>query len=100
MRIIDKPRGAGKTTDLIYLSEHTGYPILCLNKEYVLSESRKLNKSIKVFSVNEYEDKLKHNTISSNFEILIDEIDAVIQYFPEILNCNIYAVTLTSIHNR
>lgn len=31
MKILNMPRGTGKTTKLIYASEVTGYPILCAN---------------------------------------------------------------------
>lgn len=99
MRIIDKPRASGKTTDLIYLSEYLGYPIVCLSKEYVLSEAKKLGKNIEVHNAQVFEKKLKDNNLLFELEILVDEIDAVIKYCPEILNCNIHAATLTSYRN-
>lgn len=35
MNIINKPRGKGKTTQLIYTSATTGYPIVCQNQGMV-----------------------------------------------------------------
>lgn len=44
MKIYNLPRGSGKTTRMLYISEYTGYPILCINnthKTYVTELARK-----------------------------------------------------------
>lgn len=44
MKIYNLPRGSGKTTRMLYISEYTGYPILCRNnthKKYVTELARK-----------------------------------------------------------
>lgn len=43
MKIYNLPRGSGKTTRMLYISEYTGYPILCRNntqKKYVTELAR------------------------------------------------------------
>lgn len=46
MKILNMPRGTGKTTKLIYTSEVTGFPILCANLNAV-DNVKKMAKEMK-----------------------------------------------------
>lgn len=42
MKIINRPRGTGKTTQLIYLSEVSRIPIVSRNPNYIIDMAKKL----------------------------------------------------------
>lgn len=49
MKLIDKKRGSGKTTSLIYTSEITGYPIVtqnCRSVKQILEQTQKFGVKI------------------------------------------------------
>lgn len=96
-RLIIKDRAAGKTTQLLYTSETTGYPIVTWSEEskkLLLDKAKELNLIIpEPMTVQNWD--LKHR--GRNIEhVLIDDAERVIsealnQYF----NCDVIAVTLT-----
>lgn len=86
MKILAKPRGRGKTYDLIQRSLETGYPILVANtsqKEYI----QNMNNTVKVFTL--YDSK---RNISIYDKVIVDEIEMVLT---QILNKGVDMVSYT-----
>lgn len=75
-RII-KPRGTGKTSDLMHLAEKTGATIVCANPRAfeVKAHDYGFNNDIKFISYEEYFD----NAGIGDTEYLIDEIDGLLR---------------------
>lgn len=80
MRIWNKPRGSGKTTRMLYVSEYTGKSILVATKEraHILeNESKKLGLNIpKVLAVVDFLDR---DTTYCSKDIIIDEAFDVLE---------------------
>jgi hypothetical protein len=106
MKIINLPRGHGKTTRLLYASEFTNTPILCANqasKQHLLDRAKELNLNIPepitpadvtmwgMFATNTMRDR----------DILVDEAPMVLQSLLGYLGMNgeIKAITLTDEEN-
>lgn len=75
-RII-KPRGAGKTTEILHLAEENNAIVVCSNPRIYekLAQMRGFNSDITFISYDEYLNK----QYSSDTPILIDEIDGLMQ---------------------
>ena len=83
MKYIIKPRGLGKTTDLIELAAANDLPILTATNqgvEYIKVLSRRMGYDVKVYSL--YDIKTNKTRGLINKEILVDETDSV---FKELL---------------
>lgn len=77
MKWIIKPRGYGKTTDLIRLAAENNIPILtATNSEYVLNLAKRMGYNITVFTV--YDLKTGKHRGKDIKEIYVDEVDAVL----------------------
>lgn len=96
MKEYNLPRGSGKTTRLIFISEYTGYPIVTMTKGHTecLKESAKLcGASIPepiVFS-DLIEDKCK----PTPDEVLIDEVLVCLYMYLSQKGIGVSAVTYT-----
>lgn len=89
MKIIDKPRGTGKTWDMVLESYKTGYPILCFNKCH--SEFIRLcanNQKIEIPDPIVYEWNIKIES-----PVLIDDLD---KFLSQVIGTRVYAGSLTS----
>ena len=76
MKIINRPRGTGKTTQLIYLSECTGVPIVSYNPEYIIALANKMGCKIpKPLNVSEFSREL-----GGVRNYYIDDLDTVLPY--------------------
>lgn len=86
MKVIIKPRGYGKTTELILIAARTGKPILVATdsmKRYIKSRAKDMEiYDITCFSVKDIIN-LKHKGIITNFskDFLVDEFDCVFEEF-------------------
>ena len=86
MKVIIKPRGYGKTTELILISARIGKPILVATesmKRYIKSKAKDMQiPDITCFSVKDIIN-LKHRGIVTNFseDFLVDEFDCVFEEF-------------------
>lgn len=99
MNLINKPRGTGKTTQLVYTSATTGYPIVCHNCAMV-GDIQKMAEELgcdipKPVTVAEMRSSM--NRGSKKYEnVLVDEImfffDAAVK---EYLGANVVACTCT-----
>lgn len=75
-----KGRQTGKTTELIWDSYCTGFPIIVTTekrKRYVEYMAECLNMKIKVYTVNELKEKRTKEIID---RVLIDELEDVVEY--------------------
>lgn len=106
MKIINLPRGYGKTTRLLYASEFNNTPILCASqthKQHLLDRARELNLSIpepiKPSDVTMGSGIFK--TSLRDQDILVDEAPMVLQSLLSCLGMNgsIKAITLTEEEN-
>jgi predicted ATPase len=77
MEWIIKPRGLGKTSDLIRLAAENDIPILtATNSEYILNIARNKGYNITVFTINDLKsNKQRGRNIR---EMYVDEVDAVL----------------------
>lgn len=74
MNIIYKPRGAGKTTELVKMSAATGIPIVCLHPRYVLCVANDLSLDIPApIAVKDY-------VPFSKEKILVDNAEHILQH--------------------
>lgn len=73
MNVIIKPRGYGKTYDLIRLSSETRIPIVCMNPNFVEQDAKEYGYDIpRPLSPKEW--------ISTNAkEVYVDDIDCVLK---------------------
>lgn len=101
MKIINLPRGRGKTTRLLYASEFNNAPILCANqtsKQHLLDVARELNLKIsEPITPSDVTMGGVFKTSMRDQDILIDEVPMVLQ---SLLSClgmtgDIKAITLT-----
>lgn len=93
VRLIIKDRGKGKTTQLLYTSATTGYPILVSSNSqvnYLLQKAKELELVIPQPITRNY---LKGRQIDN---ILIDEgYDLIGEALENYIGCKVIAVTLT-----
>lgn len=104
MKIINLPRGYGKTTRLLYASEFNNIPILCANKnskQVLLDNAKMLNLKIpepitpsEIITGSRFE----ISQIGRDRDILIDEVPVVLQSLLDVFGfkCEVKAITLTS----
>ena len=98
IEVICKPRGGGKTYDLIMESAKAGTPILTpYNPNYIINLSRKMGVNIpQPITFNEYRRFRENGSLSVhrtwNGKLLIDEID---EFLNKILDANVEKVTYT-----
>lgn len=102
MKIINLPRGYGKTTRLLYASEFNNIPILCADKNYkqhLLDSAKKFNLHIpEPITIS---DVISGRAIGDK-NILIDEVPIVLQSLLSYLGMTgeIKAITLTDKENK
>ena len=72
-----KPRGGGKTTELLHLAEETGTILVSHCPQYVkkLAKEEGINDDIQIMSYSEF----IHRVRGSNEKFLLDEIDALLE---------------------
>ena len=101
MKIINLPRGRGKTTRLLYASEFSNIPILCATyaeKDYLVNQAERLGLTIHEPIV---ADEITSNRImgsnATKMDLLVDEAPMVLQNLLNSLGMNgeIKAITLT-----
>ena len=100
MRVINKARGKGKTTGLLYTSSIMNIPILTFNKENcdILKQNAdrlglEIPEPIAVTDLYHAEGKIK--TLTTN-DVLVDETLAVLENILKHFGVNPVAVTLTA----
>lgn len=101
MKIINLPRGHGKTTRLLYASEFTNTPILCTSqtsKQHLLESAERLN--LKIPEPITTSDVTMGGILKTSLrdqDILVDEVPMVLQYLLSNLGLHgdIKAITLT-----
>lgn len=97
IKILNKHRGWGKTTQLIYSSEVTGYPIIVKNrysKSIIISKALELKCNIpQPITVDEF----INNHLGNKYKnVLVDEGMDLIEYaLKQTLGTDIAAMTLT-----
>lgn len=98
MEVICKPRGCGKTYDLIMESARTGIPILtAYNSRYIADQARYMGIKIhQPMSVQEYKFFKNNGSLLNSQDwkgkLLIDEVDGVLE---QLLGTHIETVTCT-----
>ncbi len=98
IEVICKPRGCGKTYDLIMESARTGTPILTpYNPRYIINLAREMGVKIyQPITFNEYKRFRENRSLSIhrgwNGKVLIDEVDELLN---KILDANVEIVTCT-----
>ena len=98
MKIIKRPRQSGLTTQLIYTSEITGYPIVVLDT----TRAENLKKMAKRMNCNIPEPiifyNFKHQIIGKHRDkILIDDVDHMLEYIlTEYFQMSVAAVTIST----
>ena len=106
MKILNLPRGYGKTTRLLYASEFNDAPILCANqisKQHLLDRAKQLHLNIpEPITPSEAILGGAFKTNISDKDILIDEAPMVLQ---SLLSClgmkgEVKAITLTDKENE
>jgi len=99
IRLIDKPRGTGKTSELIYASEITGYPIVVNNINqviYISQMAKEMNCKIPEPII---ETELLDKNCHVADKVLIDEgTDIISKALDSYFNVHVVAVTFTSIN--
>lgn len=98
MKIINLPRGQGKTMRLLYASEWNGYPILCgthSQKEYLIDTAKRLGLNIPEPIV---ASKITTNSKATGQDVLVDEAHWVLQSLLKSMGMRgeVKAITLTS----
>ena len=99
MKLIIKNRGQGKTTQLIYTSEITRYPIVTTSRTSVeLIKNLAKELACNIPEPITYTD-LKNNKYrgNKNFEkVLVDDVDSILEeVLNEYLNCEVIGVTIS-----
>ena len=98
MKVIKRPRGSGKTTQLIYTSEITGYPIVVFDT----TRAENLKKMAEEMNCNIPEPVIfhnfKHQIIGRHRDkILIDDVDHMLEHIlTEYFQMSIAAVTIST----
>ena len=106
MKIINLPRGCGKTTRLLYASEFNDTPILCANqisKQHLLDMAKRLNLKIpEPITPSDVVDGGVFKTSIKDKDILIDEAPMILQSLLSCLGMNgdIKAITLTECDSK
>lgn len=102
MKIINLPRGQGKTVRMLYASEFNDAPILCANnmqKKYLIDKSKELGLQIPepITTSDVVLRKLKDDVIRDK-NILVDEAPMILQSLLNSLGMKgeVKAITLTS----
>lgn len=98
MKIYNVPRGSGKTTKLIHLSECLNAPILCATQKHrsiILSDSRKMNVKIpKPITVRDLVNgKLRGTNHSA---VLVDEMPMIFERLISYFGVNCLASTMSA----
>ena len=98
MKVIKRPRGSGKTTQLIYTSEITGYPIVVSDTtraENLKKMAKEMNCNIPepiIFGNFKYQILGKHRD-----KILIDDLDSMLEFIlTEYFQVSVAAVTIST----
>ena len=100
MKIINLPRGYGKTTRMLYASEFNDAPILCVSqhhKQHLLDRAKELNLQIpEPITPSDVMGGI-FKTSRGDTDILIDDAQAVLRYLLSGLGMtgNIKAITIT-----
>lgn len=98
MRLLIKDRAKGKTTQMIYTSEATGYPIVVeteMQKNFIMDKAKEMDIVIpEPITINEIEHrKLREYRIE---KVIIDEgYNIIANALKEYIGCEVAAVTLT-----
>lgn len=101
MKIINLPRGQGKTTRLLYASEFNNTPILCASqayKQYLLDSAKRLKLNIpEPITTSDVVIGGVFKTSMRDQDILVDEAPTVLQYLLNHLGMtgSVKAITLT-----
>lgn len=101
MKIINLPRGCGKTTRLLYASEFQDIPILCATctqKDYLVSQAEKLGLVIpEPIVVSEITSNRVRGSNAAKMDLLVDEAPMVLQTLLNSLGMmgEVKAITLT-----
>ena len=101
MKIINLPRGCGKTTRLLYAREFNNIPILCANyiqKDYLIEQAEKLGLNIhEPIVASEITSNRIRGSRAANMDLLVDEAPMVLQSLLSSLGMHgsIKAMTLT-----
>lgn len=100
MKIYDLPRGTGKTTRLIYLSEFNNAPILCTNefeKTSIILKAEKLNIKIPTpITIDEVIKGLKGKEDNTITNILVDESITILSSLLQKYQLKMIGCTLSS----
>ena len=105
MKIINLPRGHGKTTRLLYASEFNDIPILCTSqtsKQHLLDSAKRLNLDIpEPITPSDVTMGGVFKTSIRDQDILVDEAPMVLQSLLSCLGMNggVKAITLTDEEN-
>lgn len=97
MRLLIKDRAKGKTTQMIYTSEATGYPIVVeteTQKRFLMNMAEDMDINIpEPIAVNDIERRTRGYRIE---KVLIDEgYNIIAKALKEYIGCEVAAVTLT-----
>lgn len=101
MKIINLPRGKGKTTRLLYASEFQNIPILCATyaeKDYLVSQAERLGLIIhEPIVASEIATNRIRGSNAARMDLLVDEAPMVLQNLLNSLGMmgKIEAITLT-----
>jgi hypothetical protein len=100
MNIINKPRGTGKTVELIYASEVTGARIITRSETQarcVLQKSKELGCHIPTpYSIDKYKSCNHSEEVADDEDILIDDLDwSLDDILKDYFNHNVFAVTMS-----
>lgn len=101
MKIINLPRGQGKTTRLLYASEFQDVPILCAthaSKDYLMSKAKEFGLDIpEPIVVSEITDNCLRGNKVVDKDLLVDEAPRVLQALLSSLGMRgeVKAITLT-----
>ena len=80
MKIIYKPRGTGKTTELVKMSAKTGFPIVCMDTRHITFVAQELGLEIPVpIAIRDYKPSCE--------KILVDDAEYVLQYLLGKVEC-------------
>lgn len=98
MRLLIKDRAKGKTTQMIYTSEATGYPIIVetqMQKSFIMDKAKEMNviipEPITLDEANNIRGRIKPND-----KVIVDEGYNIIEKaLKAYIGCDVVAVTLT-----
>lgn len=94
MKIINKPRGTGKTYRLIITADVTGVPILVKTisqKQHIKEQAERMNCKVRVHTIDEFIKQRMHYQ-----EVLIDELELIVgEILEEYLGSKVIAGTMS-----